>query len=194
MVSGSRAVYRLHVTGAMPAGFTCDAADAARDTLGAAVAVVPRLPPDAGAALLELERAAFTRAFEATAAINGALSIATAILAAVLLRRVRAGLEPLTPSIKSAGIIGSVTNKDAVGQLIEYTKWANHRVVRAAATLGVSDYKRDLGASHGGVRGTLAHMLGTERLWLHRWNGFSPPPLPHPGQVPDLPELRSRWK
>jgi hypothetical protein len=42
-----------------------------------------------GAELLEVVRAAFTRAFETTAAINGALCIATAILAAVHLRRER---------------------------------------------------------------------------------------------------------
>jgi len=82
------AVYRLHVTGALPAGVPRDAADAARATLGGAVAAAQGLPPDVGAELLEVVRAAFTRAFETTAAINGALSIATAILAAVLLRRV----------------------------------------------------------------------------------------------------------
>lgn len=81
------------MTGAMPAGVTAGAADAARATLGGAVAVVQALPYDVGAELLEVVRTAFTRAFEATAAINGALSIETAILAAVLLRRVRPGLD-----------------------------------------------------------------------------------------------------
>ncbi len=55
--------------------------------------VTQGLPYDVGAELLEVVRAAFTRAFETTAALNGALSIATAILAAVLLRRVGTGLE-----------------------------------------------------------------------------------------------------
>ncbi len=87
-----------------------------------------------------------------------------------------------------------MTNKDAVGRLIEYTKWANHRVVRAAATLGVSDYKRDLGSSYGGVRGTLAHILGAEWIWLERWKGVSPPRLPDEGEFPDILDLRSRWK
>jgi MFS family permease len=85
--SVATAVYRFHVTGAMPAGVPREAADAALATLGGAVAVAQRLPHDVGAELLEVVRAAFTRAFETTAAINGALSIATAILAAVLLRR-----------------------------------------------------------------------------------------------------------
>jgi DHA2 family multidrug resistance protein-like MFS transporter len=83
------AVYRLHVTDAVPAGVPADAAEAVRATLGGAVAVTQRLPSDVGAELLEVVRAAFTRAFETTAAINGALCIATAFLAAVLLRRER---------------------------------------------------------------------------------------------------------
>jgi DHA2 family multidrug resistance protein-like MFS transporter len=87
------AVYRVHVAPAVPAGLPPEAAEAARTTLGAAVAVAQRLPSDVGAELLEVVRAAFTRAFEATAAINAALAVATAILSAVLLRRVRGSPE-----------------------------------------------------------------------------------------------------
>ena len=39
----------------------------------------------------------------------------------------------------------------------------------------VDDFKRDLGASHGGVRGTLAHIMAAEWIWLERWKGVSPP-------------------
>ena len=54
--------------------------------------------------------------------------------------------------------------------------WANHRLMRAAATLSVDDFKRDvLHASHGGVRGTLVHVMAAEWLWLERWKGVSPP-------------------
>ena len=47
--------------------------------------------------------------------------------------------------------------KEDLGRLLEYTVWANHRVMRVAATLAPDDFKRDLGSSHGGVRGTLTH-------------------------------------
>ena len=87
-----------------------------------------------------------------------------------------------------------MTNKDALGRLLEYTKWANHRVVRAAATLPVADFKRDLGMSHGGVRGTLAHILGAEWIWLERWKGISPTRGVDEGEFPDVLVLRSRWK
>jgi uncharacterized damage-inducible protein DinB len=88
----------------------------------------------------------------------------------------------------------AMTNKDALGRLLEYTKWANHKVVRAAATLRVDDFRRDLGSSHGGVRGTLTHILGAEWIWLERWKGVSPGRLLDEGEFPDILALRSRWK
>ena len=87
-----------------------------------------------------------------------------------------------------------MTNKDALGRLIEYTEWANRRVIRLAATLSVDDFRRDLGSSHGGVRGTLAHMLGAEWIWLERWKGISPTRLIDEGEFPDVLALRTRWK
>jgi DHA2 family multidrug resistance protein-like MFS transporter len=87
------AVYRLHMGDALPAGVPPDAAEAARATLGGAAAIAAKLPDQAGAELLRAAREAFTRAFELTSAINGALAIGTAILAAILLRRVRGGHE-----------------------------------------------------------------------------------------------------
>ena len=87
-----------------------------------------------------------------------------------------------------------MTNKQALGRLLEYTKWANHRVVRVAATLSVAEFKRDLGSSHGGVRGTLAHTLGAEWIWLERWKGVSPPGPPDESELRDVIALRDRWK
>ena len=86
-----------------------------------------------------------------------------------------------------------MTNKQALGRLLEYTKWANHRVVRAVATLPVADFKRDLGSSHGGVRGTLAHTLGAEWIWLERFKGLSPTQVFDEGEFPDVVVLRDRW-
>lgn len=83
--------------------------------------------------------------------------------------------------------------KDDLGRLIEYTRWANHRVLRAAATLSVDDFKRDTGASHGGVRGTLTHMLSAEWIWLERWKGVSPRHMMDEGDFQDVVALRDRW-
>ena len=81
---------------------------------------------------------------------------------------------------------------DAV-RLFDYTVWANHKLMRVAATLAVDDYKRDLRSSHGGVRGTLVHTMGAEWVWLERWKGLSPTRLFDEGEFPDIVTLSERW-
>jgi uncharacterized damage-inducible protein DinB len=84
-------------------------------------------------------------------------------------------------------------SKDALARLLDYTVWANHRVMRAAATLSEEDFKRDMKSSHGGVRGTLTHTLGAEWIWLERWKGTSPPRGIDEGEFPTILVLRERW-
>ena len=83
--------------------------------------------------------------------------------------------------------------KEDAGRLLEYTVWANHRVMRAAATLAPDDFKRDLGSSHGGVRGTLTHMMGAEWIWLERFKGVSPTRGLDESEFADIVALRDRW-
>jgi uncharacterized damage-inducible protein DinB len=84
--------------------------------------------------------------------------------------------------------------KDDLERLLEYNVWANHRLMRAAATLSVDDFKRDtLRASHGGVRGTLTHILSTEWIWLERWKGVNQTRHLDEGDFPDIVALRDRW-
>lgn len=87
-----------------------------------------------------------------------------------------------------------MTNKDALRRLLDYTTWADHRVLRAAATLSVDDFRRDLRASHGGVRGTLVHMLGAQWVWLERFKGVSPTRGWDEGEFPDVVALSERWR
>lgn len=85
-------------------------------------------------------------------------------------------------------------SKNDLARLLDYNVWANRRAIRAAATLGVDDFKRDLGGSHGGVRGTLVHILGAEWIWLERWKGVSPTRGIDEGEFKDVLALRERWK
>lgn len=93
------AIYRLAMWDAVPDGLPPEGLEAARSTVGGAVAVAGQLPGQLGAQLLATARAAFTRAFELTAAIRAAVSLVTAIGVMVLLRRVRGRSE----SKESAG-------------------------------------------------------------------------------------------
>lgn len=90
--------------------------------------------------------------------------------------------------------MADMTNKDALARLLEYTSWANHRVLRVAATLSVDDFRRDQGSSHGGVRGTLVHMLWAEWLWLERFKGLSPRERFDEGDYPDVRAVSQRWR
>jgi uncharacterized damage-inducible protein DinB len=83
--------------------------------------------------------------------------------------------------------------KDDAVRLFDYTVWANHRVLRSAATLSVDDFKRDLRSSHGGVRGTLTHAMGAEWIWLERFKGVSHTRGIDEGEFPDVVALRDRW-
>jgi DHA2 family multidrug resistance protein-like MFS transporter len=65
------------------------AADAARDTLGGAIAVAAELPAQVGDALVAAARDAFIRGMQLTAAISAVGTAALAVFVAVALRRER---------------------------------------------------------------------------------------------------------
>jgi uncharacterized damage-inducible protein DinB len=50
--------------------------------------------------------------------------------------------------------------------LYDYNAWANHRSLDAAAALGAEQFVKPLGSSFSSVRDTLAHIWGSEWLWL----------------------------
>ena len=87
------AIYRGTMAVAVPAGIPAELADAARDTLGGAVAAAARLP-DLGPALLDTARAAFTSGLRITALISALIAIGMAVLVLRFLRSVRSSAEP----------------------------------------------------------------------------------------------------
>jgi DHA2 family multidrug resistance protein-like MFS transporter len=88
------AVYRSTMAHALPAGVPPQAAEAARSTLGGALAEAGRLVGPVGTELMDSARQAFVRALEVASAISAGVSLMTAILIVVLLRGVRAGSQP----------------------------------------------------------------------------------------------------
>ena len=82
------AVYRGEMTGASLSRVPSAVMDEARSTLGAAVAAAQQLPGDAAGALLDVARRAFTDALKQTALASAITVTITAIVAAVVLRRV----------------------------------------------------------------------------------------------------------
>jgi MFS transporter, DHA2 family, multidrug resistance protein len=88
------AVYRSELDDGIPAAVPSEDAEAARDTLGGAVAVEEDLPAPLGAELLDAAREAFTQGLQVAALTSAVVAGVTAILAVVFLRRVRAGAAP----------------------------------------------------------------------------------------------------
>jgi uncharacterized damage-inducible protein DinB len=82
---------------------------------------------------------------------------------------------------------------DDIRALYEYNAWANRRALDSAAPLTVEQFTKPLGSSFSSVRDTLAHIWGSQWVWLERFQGRSPAALPDPGQFPDLDSLRARW-
>lgn len=60
--------------------------------------------------------------------------------------------------------------------LFEYNRWANRKVLDAAATVSAADYFAPApGLSFASLHATLVHALVAEIVWLARWQGTSPP-------------------
>lgn len=77
--------------------------------------------------------------------------------------------------------------------LYDYNAWANHRSLEAAAKLTSEQFTKSMGSSFGSVRDTLAHICGTEWVWLERFQGRSPASLPDAAECADVESLRAKW-
>src|SRR2546427_8271688 len=96
-------------------------------------------------------------------------------------------------------------NKDDIQLLYEYDRWANNRVLQAAAALSDEQFTRDLGGSFCSVRDTLVHIIGGEWGWLAYWKERSPgaafiadlrkrrEALFHPEAFPNAAPVQRKW-
>lgn len=81
------AVYRRMMADAVPASVPHEFAEAARGTLGGAIATAQQLPGAIGAELANAARDAFSEGLETTAGVSALIALTIAIVAAVVLRR-----------------------------------------------------------------------------------------------------------
>lgn len=82
---------------------------------------------------------------------------------------------------------------DEIRELYAYNRWANRRILDAAAVLDAASFTRDLGSSFHSVQDTLVHILGAEWIWLSRWKGTSPTGLPASWDLSTYDALCERW-
>ena len=75
-----------------------------------------------------------------------------------------------------------------------YNSWANNRIFDDVAMLPSDQYMRDMKSSHGGIHGTLTHIVGAEKIWLSRWVGTADATILKASDVSSLAELKALWE
>ena len=85
-------------------------------------------------------------------------------------------------------------NVTEVRELYAYNAWAQRRLFNALAQLPTEPYLRDLKSSHGGIHGTLCHIVWAEQLWLSRWVGSPKPAVAQGKELASLAAARARWE
>ena len=85
---------------------------------------------------------------------------------------------------------------------VDYSTWANQRLLAGCSALTPAELNRDLSTSHSSVLGTLRHIYYAERVWLKRLRTNIAPPLVEVGDQqlfqdrppePDLAALERSW-
>lgn len=85
---------------------------------------------------------------------------------------------------------------------LQYSEWANRKLMDVCWTLTREELNRDLGASHRSVIATLRHIYYAERVWLWRLRTDAMPRaieigdqslFRDPDPEPNLLELKERW-
>ena len=89
---------------------------------------------------------------------------------------------------------------DVLRNHLEYTTWANKRLVDTAAALSPEELTRDFQTADHSVLGTLAHVYAADRVWLARVTNATPGPFITDADrslsvlVHDWPALLERWR
>jgi uncharacterized damage-inducible protein DinB len=81
-----------------------------------------------------------------------------------------------------------------IEQLVAFNRWANQCFFESLNQLSAEQYERDLQSSHGGIHGTLAHIVGAEKGWLCRWQGQASATAAELGRTQSLADLRAYWE
>ena len=84
-------------------------------------------------------------------------------------------------------------NKQDIQLLYKYNNWANSRILDAAENLTEEQFLAPASYPHGGLRGTLTHILFAEWLWRLRWQGESPTVRMKPEDFVTFNSLCVRW-
>jgi uncharacterized damage-inducible protein DinB len=77
--------------------------------------------------------------------------------------------------------------------LLGYTMWADREVLNALAPVPADHLSLHTGTSFGSLLGTMAHIAGSEQVWLGRFLG-APPAFPDESEWVDLAAVRATFE
>lgn len=78
-----------------------------------------------------------------------------------------------------------------VRTMAAYNSEMNRRIYEAAARLPDAERKREQGAFWGSIHGTLNHLLWADRMWMSRFDGWPPPPVPQKESAAMIADFRA---
>jgi uncharacterized damage-inducible protein DinB len=85
-------------------------------------------------------------------------------------------------------------NLQDIRVLYAYNRWANARILDAAAQISDAQFLAPGPFPHGGVRGTLVHASFAECAWRMRWQGSAAHVRWKPEEFPTVASLAARWR
>jgi uncharacterized damage-inducible protein DinB len=84
--------------------------------------------------------------------------------------------------------------KSEILTFYQYNAWADTCILNTVAQVTAEQFLAPASYSHGGLRGTLVHILFAEWIWRARWEGVSPSKGFKAEDFPTFEALHSRWK
>jgi len=74
-----------------------------------------------------------------------------------------------------------------------YNSWASNHIFDVLGGIPAEHYMQEMKSSHGGIHGTLVHIVGAEKVWLERFQG-NPQPFLTQDALKSLPEVKTVWE
>lgn len=78
--------------------------------------------------------------------------------------------------------------------LLLYMLWAERQTLKSVRLVRSEDLTRDAGVSYRSILGTMAHILGAQKLWLSRFLGHAEDFVLGPDDFPDLLSWITAWE
>ena len=83
-------------------------------------------------------------------------------------------------------------NKADISELFEYNQWAKGRLLASLQSMKSEDFEKNLHSSHGGIKGTLLHMVNAAGIWTNRLVGKPTVPLKE-SDMKTLSDFKAKW-